>query len=238
MVVACIQINHLRVYNHMANAIEKIKSTKGLLEWVTITGEGKENLSNKMKYQANVVIDPQNNEADAALIAKMDAFWEENKPKGFKRKAKSMGYYLHDPVLDADGDPTYNDDGDKVFDKKGKMHLTFSTDTTFAKTGDVKKIKVFNAKANVVSLGDKSIGNGSIGYIAGAMAIYTSEKNGKILDAGVTLYLDAIQLTKFVEFTGSDPGFAADEEDEGGFTGVDADESGFEPEAQQAKVKL
>ncbi len=218
----------------MANAIEKIKSTKGELQWVTITGEGKENLSGKMKYQANVVIDPKNVAADAALVAKIDAFWEENKPKGFKRKAKSMGYYFHEPVLDADGDPTYDEDGKKIFNKEGKVHLTFSTDTVYAKTGDTKEIKVYNAKANVVSLGDKTIGNGSIGYIAGAMGIYTSEKNGKILDAGVTLYLDAIQLTKFVEFTGSDAGFAADE-DADGFTGVDADENGFEPEA---KVKL
>jgi hypothetical protein len=218
----------------MANAIEKIKSTKGELQWITITGEGKENLSGKMKYQANVVLDPKNVAADAALIAKIDTFWEDNKPKGFKRKAKSMGYYFNEPVLDADGDPTYDEDGKKIFNKNGKMHLTFSTDTVYAKTGDTKEIKVYNAKANIVSLGDKTIGNGSIGYIAGAMGIYTSEKNGKILDAGVTLYLDAIQLTKFVEFTGSDAGFAADE-DEDGFTGVDADENGFEPEA---KVKL
>lgn len=218
----------------MANAIEKIKSTKGELQWVTITGEGKENLSGKMKYQANVVLDPQNVPADAALVAKMDTFWEENKPKGFKRKPKSMGYYFNEPVLDVDGDPTYDEEGKKIFNKNGKVHLTFSTDTSYAKTGDIKEIKVYNAKANVVSLGDKTIGNGSIGYIAGAMGIYTSEKNGKILDAGVTLYLDAIQLTKFVEFTGSDAGFAADA-DEDGFTGVDADENGFEPEA---KVKL
>ena len=217
----------------MANAIEKIKSPKGELQWVTITGEGKENLSGKMKYQANIVIDPQNIPADQAIIDKIDAFWEENKPKTFKRKPKSTGYYFHDPVLDEDGEPTYNDDGKKIFDKKGKMHLTFSTDTTFP-SGDTKVVKTYNAKANVISLGDKSIGNGSIGYIAGAMGIYTSEKKGAIIDAGVTLYLNGIQLTKFVEFTGADDGFAADE-DEDGFTGVDADENDFEAEA---KVKL
>ena len=217
----------------MANAIEKIKSTKGLLEWVTISGEGKENLSGKMKYQANVVIDPQNNEADAALIAKIDRFWEENKPKGFKRKAKSMGYYYHDAVKDADGEPTYDEDGNKVFDKEGRVHLTFSTDTTFP-SGDTKVVKVYNAKANVISLGDKSIGNGSEGYIAGAMGIYKAEKGGKIIDAGVTLYLNGIQLTKFVEFTGADDGFEADED---GFMGVDADENEFEAE-ESPKVKL
>jgi len=222
----------------MANAIEKIKSPKGTFEWVTITGEGKENLSGKMKYQANIVLDPQNVPADQAIIDKIDAFWEENKPKNFKRKPKSTGYYFHDPVLDTDGDPTYDEDGKKVFDKEGKMHLTFSTDTTFP-SGDAKVVKTYNAKANIISLGDKSIGNGSEGYISGAMGIYTSEKNGKILEAGVTLYLNGIQLTKFVEFTGADDGFVA--EDEAGFTGVDADENEFEAEGtgnSPAKVKL
>lgn len=221
----------------MANAIEKIKSPKGLLEWVSITGEGKENLSGKMKYQANVVLDPHNNAVDAACIESIKAFWEANKPQGFKRPAKSLGFYFHDVVTDAAGDAVYDDEGKKVFNKEGKMHLTFSTDTTFAKTGDTKVIKIYNAKANVVSLGEKSIGNGSVGYIAGAMGIYTSEKGGKIVDAGVTLYLDAIQLTKFVEYTGADAGFAADEDAEDGFSGVDADENNFEPEAAP-KVKL
>tara|TARA_R110002153_G_scaffold249071_1_gene405322 strand:+ start:440 stop:1093 length:654 start_codon:yes stop_codon:yes gene_type:complete len=217
----------------MANAIEKIKTPKGNLEWVTISGEGKENLSGKMKYQANVVLDPTNVPAHQAIIDKIDAFWEENKPKGFTRKPKSTGYYFHDPILDEDGEPTYNDDGKKIFDKKGKVHLTFSTDTTFP-SGDAKVVKIYNAKANVVSLGDKSIGNGSIGYISGAMGIYEAKAKGKTIDAGVTLYLNGIQLTKFVEFTGADDGFAAEEEEDG-FTGVDADENSFEPEA---KVKL
>lgn len=218
----------------MANAIEKIKTPKGLLEWVTITGEGKENLSGKMKYQANVVLDPQNVPAHQAMIDKIDAFWKENKPKGFKRPPKSTGYYLHDVITDADGDAVYDEEtGKKVFDKEGKVHLTFSTDTTFP-SGDNKVVKVYNAKANVISLGDKSIGNGSEGYIAGAMGIYEAKQKGKTIDAGVTLYLNGIQLTKFVEFTGADDGFEA-EEDEDGFTGVDADENEFEAEA---KVKL
>jgi len=216
----------------MANAIEKIKSPKGTFEWVTISGEGKENLSGKMKYLANLVIDPQNVPAHQAIIDKIDAFWEENKPKGFKRKPKSTGYYFHDPVLDDDGEPTYDDEGKKVFDKKGKMHLTFSTDTTFP-SGDDKVVKVYNAKANVISLGDKSIGNGSEGYISGAMGIYTSQKNGKILDAGVTLYLNGLQLIKFVEFTGSDDGFESEDD---GFTGIENDDN-FEAESEP-KVKL
>ena len=217
----------------MANAIAKIKSSKGTLEWVTISGEGKENLSGKMKYQANVVLDPKNNPADQAIIDKIDAFWEENKPKGFARKPKSTGYYFHDAVLDEDGEPTYDDDGNKVFDKNGRMHLTFSTDTTFP-SGDPKVVKVYNAKANVISLGNKSIGNGSEGYIAGAMGIYEAKAKGKTIDAGVTLYLNGIQLTKFVEFTGADDGFEADED---GFMGVDADENEFEAE-ESPKVKL
>ena len=218
----------------MANALQKFKSTRGILEWVTITGEGKENLSGKMKYLANVVLDPKNNEADAACIKSINDFWAENKPKGFKKKAKSLGYRLHDPLLDEDGEETYDEDGNKLFDPEGRIHLTFATDTTYP-SGDPKVVKTYNAKANVISLGDKSIGNGSVGIISGMMGIYTSEKAGKILDAGVTLYLNGIQLIKFVEYDGADDGFDAVEDDDG-FTGIENDE-GFESE-ESANVRL
>jgi hypothetical protein len=206
----------------MSNAMQKFKSPKGTLEWVTISGEGKENLSGKLKYQADVVLDPKNNGVHQAAIDAIDAFWAENKPKGYRKKAKSLGYYLHDVEKDADGEPVFNEDGEKVFDPDGKVALKFSTDTVFAKSGDAKVIKIYNAKANVVSLGDKTIGNGSEGYISGMMAIYKNENKGVLVDAGVTLYLNAIQLTKFVAYEGADAGFEADE-DEGGFTGVDED---------------
>jgi len=54
---------------------------------------------------------------------------------------------------------------------------------------------------------------------------------GVLTDAGVTLYLDAIQLTKFVPYE-PDSGFdEVEDEDEGGWTGGDAD-TGITPEAE------
>ena len=68
------------------------------------------------------------------------------------------------------------------------------------------------------------IGNGSVGYIAGAMDIYKNEVRGKIMDAGVTLYLDEIKITKLVEFGGADPfGEESECDDEDAFTGEDID---------------
>ncbi len=209
----------------MAEVI-KLITPRGTLEWVTIDGEGKENLSGKMQYLANIVLDPQNVDTHKAVIDELDAYWAENKPADMgKRKAKSMGYYLHDPLLDDNGDKVLDDEDKVVYDPKGRVHLTFKTGTTFA-SGDPKVVKIYSAKNKIVSLGETKIGNGTEGHISGAYGIYANVKNKKTIDAGVTLYLNAIQIKKLVEFTGGDDGFGTSDE-EGGFTGVDED-AGFE----------
>ncbi len=204
------------------------------LAWIKITGEGEENMSGKLQYLASGIMDPKNNEADAAYIASIDAFWEENRPAE-KRKAKSKGYYLNDPLLDKDGNKQYDDDDKLIKDPDGKVLVTFKTGTTFP-DGKGKVVKIYNSKNKIVSLGDVSIGNGSEGHISGAMGIYINKVKNKIQDAGVTLYLDAIQLKKFIAYTGADAGFAADDEEEGGFTGVDED-AGFEGEEANTETK-
>ncbi len=193
-------------------SIQKITTPKGELEWVTITGEGKENLSGKMQYVASLILDPDNNKADKEFIASIDAFWDENKP--IKKDAKSLGYYAH-KVKDAEPDA----DGDATYTETGKVLLSFKTGISFP-DGSPKVVKTYNSKAKPVALGDIKIGNGSIGQIAGAMGIYqvNDPKGKKIIDAGVTLYLDSIKISKLVEFT-QDAGFDADEDSEDGFTG-------------------
>ncbi len=206
------------------------------LVWSKITGEGEENQSGKMQYLQSVILDPKNNKDDAATIAKIDAFWEENRPAE-KRKAKSMGYYLNDPLLDADGEKQYDEDDHLVRDPNGKIILTFKTGTTFP-DGKQKVVKIFSSKNKVISLGGQIIGNESEGIVSGAMGLYiVKSKQGKIQNAGVTLYLDAIQLKKFVPYEGDDAGFGASD-DEDGFTGVDDDGEGFEGEAGRANVRL
>lgn len=199
-------------------ALQKYVSPKGELRWVVIVGEGVENMSGKMQYKADLVIEP--GAVLDAFIAEVNAFWEDNKPKDFKKKPKSLGYMRCEKLLDDGGNPIKDDEDKFVYDQEGPIAISFKTATTFP-DGQTKVVKIRNAKGNVVSLGDKQIGNGSIGYIAGAMATYVNEVKGKVMDAGVTFYLDEIKLTKFVERTGKDP--FADQDEEEGWTGEDED---------------
>lgn len=202
-------------------AIEKTVTPKGELEWVIITGDGKENLNGQMQYVANLVLDPDNVPEHAAYIEKIKAYWEENKPKGMK-EPKSLGIYPHKVKTDET-----DDEGKPVYAEDGRTNLAFKTGTTFP-DGSPKVVKTFNSKAKEVQLGDTKIGNGSVGQISGAMNVYEVKgPKNKLIDAGVTLYLDAIKISKLVEFS-TDAGFAADddEEDEGfvgdeGWTGED-----------------
>ena len=91
---------------------------------------------------------------------------------------------------------------------------------------------MYNAKGKLVEVGDLKIGNGSVGVISGAMDIYTNKtKAGQIVDAGVTLYLDAIQIIKLNEYT-QDPGFeAVDDEDAWGGDEWTGEEESAAPEA-------
>lgn len=201
----------------MSDAIRKTKSPKGELRYVFITGEGKEDLQGNNKYSANVVLDDRIPE-HAAYMEEIRQFWAENKPKNID-EAKSLGIY---PVTEKD------DAGNKVT-VEHLFLLTYKTGTTYA-DGSPKKVKTYNSKAVQVDLGEQSIGNGSVGRIAGAMDIYTVKSpKGQIAQAGVTLYLDAIMLTKFVPYTGADV-FGEDDADGEGWTGADED-TGFEPEA-------
>jgi len=219
------------------NTIEKISTPKAKLAWVNISGEGKENLSGKTKYVATAIVP-----ADCQAVQAIKAFWDANKPAGFKSEPKSesvpkgyksIGIYPHK----VDSGRT-DEDGDKIYEVVDDLvELRFSTDTTFP-DGKPKVIQIYNSKNRKVSLPEGTqIGNDSVGCISGAMSIYTTEKAGKILDAGVTLYLNAIQILKLKEYE-ADAGFEAHDEEDGwtgdeGWTGET--EASVEPEA---KVKL
>ena len=51
--------------------MEKFKTPKGTLEWVIISGEGKENLSGKLQYTANLVLTPETDPQHQAFIEKV-----------------------------------------------------------------------------------------------------------------------------------------------------------------------
>lgn len=212
----------------MAN-IQKITTPRGLLEWVTITGEGKENLSGKMKYTASIVLP-----ADNPIFDKIRAFWNDNKPAGFKKDAKSLGIYPHSIATDE-----VDEEGNKIYDEDpDNLVLRFSTDTTFP-DGKAKVIGIYNAKGRKVALPEGTmVGNGTEGCIAGAMGIYENKKNGKVLDAGVTLYLNDLQIIKLVEYS-QDAGFEAQDDD--GWSGEDDSWAGATEEKSEentAKPRL
>ena len=196
----------------------KIVTPLGDLEWINIDGEGVENLSGKMVYRASLVLDGDKAEA---LKAKIDTFWKENKPSGFKKPAKSLGYKDH----------TVKNQETDEYEETGKTVFTFSTATTFP-DGQAKVIKTYNAKNRVVALGETKIGNGSKGAISGVMAIYGPTKTK---EAGVSLYIDAIQITKLVEFS-QDAGFGA-VDDEDGWTGDDHDFQSAD-DSENGKVRI
>lgn len=182
-----------------------IETPRGEFLWVVISGEGKENLSGKLQYKVDLLLEGQDAED---LKAKIDAYWAENKPKDFKKAPKSTGYYEH-------AIPTGEvaEDGTKVMAPTGKTLFSFKTDTLWP-DGKQKIIPVKNSKGNTVVLGETKIGNGSIGRIAGAVGIYTvkAPKGTSIIDAGTTLYLNAIKLLKLEEYVGG-PEFSESDED-------------------------
>lgn len=186
---------------------QKFVTPIGDLAWIFITGKGKKDLQDNDRFVASVEFKEDSAE-HKQVAAMLDKFWEENKPKGAKMKSNG----LHQ-VKDKEGNLT------------GRISLSFWTGTTYP-DGTAKVIKLFNAKGAEVSIGSKKIGNGSRGAISGVMAIYDNGPAAR----GVTLYLNAIQLTKFVEYN-DDAGFAT-VADEDGWTGED-EESGFEPQASE-----
>ncbi len=175
---------------------------KGELVWVFIDGKGKKDLNGNDRYTASLRL--KNDSKELKEITKLiDTFWEDHKPKG-KKGYKSNGIREE-----------FKKDDEGVEQETGYHLVNFWTGISFPDGSD-KVIKIFRAKKMggqivqaEVNLGSKKIGNGSTGYISGAMDIY--DQGGK--NCGVTLYLNGIQLVKLVEFTGTMVLATPDEDD-------------------------
>lgn len=125
------------------------------------------------------------------LVDKIDNLWDEHKPKGAK-DPKSTGYRFKD----------------------GEFVFTFKTKTTY-QSGDPKLIDVYNAKAQKIQLEDR-IGNGSKGCVSGVAAVY----DAGVAARGVTMYLNAVQLTHLIKYEGGST-FASQEGDFEGTEGTE-----------------
>lgn len=190
---------------------EHVPTKESELRWVFIDQPGKPNLQDKMCLNATLVLKTASKGCEALKTA-IEDFWDENKPSGAK-KAKSFGW--RDEV-DDDEKPT------------GETSFSFWTSATWP-DGKPHIIDIYNAKGSKIALGGKKIGNGSFGAISGVMGIYDQG----VAARGVTLYLNAIQLTQFLEFS-QDAGFG---EEEGDFDGVATEFDGTSEEEPEGEAK-
>lgn len=165
-------------------ATKQFKSKVGNLSWVIIDGAGKDNYNRDGKvFTASVSFEPDSPECEE-MMAKIDSFWEDNKPNR-RATPKSIGY-KKEQTKDADGD--YVDTGNIVF--------TFTTNTTFP-DGHKQVVQILNSAGRPISLRGKKIGNGSVGVLHGTLGMYNAKS-----ESGVSIYLRAVQLAKLVEHMG------------------------------------
>lgn len=209
------------------------------LNWVFIDAPGKPAMD-PTKPNRKVVSLYASIEKAQPLIDFIEEYWNENKGKGWN--AKSLGFSVEKKLKeggDVDNENHYIATGNVIFnfwtganwpekDKSGKK---------LANGGQDRVIDIYTAKGAKTSLGNKKIGNGSKGAVSSTCTIYENGTGPKA-NRGVTLYLNAIQLTKFVEFS-ADAGFKA-QDDEDAFAGVEETFEGTkaEPAVEQAKPRL
>ena len=166
------------------------KATKigpGALSWIFINGDGALNdlkIPPAYEYKATIILPK---EKAQPYIDELTAFWEEY---AGQKPAKSLGFK---DELDENKKPT------------GNVTFTFKTNTAFKQKDGTEKpaiVRVFRGNGQEITdsfhAADKKAGNGSEGVLHGVMAIY-DRKTG----SGVTLYLSAVQFTKFKPYMGA-----------------------------------
>ena len=188
-----------------------IATPVGELYYVNISGQGKQNY-NEDGYNYVATVNLSGDKAEKLKTTINEVLGEVK--KGETLKSKGYRELLGDDEVIYT--PTKNTAArDALAKPTGIFAFTFSTQTTFD-DGKTKKISVFNS-ANPpirINIGDKKIGNGSEGALSGKCKRYSRGPTNQ-KDVGVSLFLNAVQLTKFVEYV-EDAGFEAQE---GGFTG-------------------
>jgi len=169
---------------------KNIKVGPAELRWVMINGEGSLNDMGdtpRYEYKATAILP-----LDKAkpFMDELDKFWLEYNG-GKKVKAKSMGYKIEE---------------DEEGNKTGMVTFTFKTNTKFVKADGTEQptvVRVFRANGQEITKqfheAEKKAANGSEGILHGISAIYDRNAAAR----GITLYLSAVQFTKFIEYQGS-----------------------------------
>jgi len=193
------------------------------LSWVNIAGQGKLKMNKEdngepsnYNYTATVIYPD-----EAAMKvdkAKFDKFWRDNKPAGCTKQNYDMFKPEMVADLDAQGNEQHDEDDALIKKATGRWTLAAKTITHWPRDGKQNKIKVLRGNGNPLDIGDKVIGEGSIGVIHGSVGINAYSGN-----EGLAFYLNAVQLKKFVEYTGSDDTQADDLGDDEGLEDVEMD---------------
>jgi hypothetical protein len=186
---------------------QKVTTPLGELMYVSVRGTGVLNYDgDDYEYKASIKLSKKDGKKFEKEILK---FFADNAPSSIEKPANKI--------------VRKTEDGDYLF--------TFKTKTTF----DDKPVKVgiYNSKSEERELPDGvGIGNGSIGAIRGQLSVYTNGK-GKSLKAGVSMFLNNIQLAKFVPYI-PDSGF---EEVDGDFEDFDAELPAPKKDKKEKKKK-
>lgn len=153
------------------------------------------------------------------LTEMLDKIWADAVDEKRLKKSTKPSSPIYKELEDDDGDLT------------GIIAFRFKTNA-FYKEKEVK-IPIYNAQGIEVSLGNENIGNGSRGAVHFTTNVY--EFGGKY---GLSLYLAAVQLTKFVAYKQVDIETSSIEDEEGdNFTGNEVNDSPYE-EAEGTDTKI
>ena len=155
----------------------------GEIRWAYLNGQGSLNDMGdapRYEYKATVVLPK---EKAAPFIKQLKAFWEEYAGKG--AKYKSLGFKE---------------------EEDGTVSFTFKTNTSFKQKDGSEKptvIRIFRANGQEITdsfhAAEKKAANGSEGVVHGVAAVYDRNAAAR----GLTLYLSAVQFTKFQEYKGA-----------------------------------
>lgn len=189
----------------MAQVKLALKTPLSELLFVNVSGKGKKKYDPQgllsdddvanFQYTATACLTKE--QADG-LIATLSEFWKNNKPAGATKQKYDLVKPEMKKVLDKNGEPTKDEDGAFVTEPTGMFLFQAKTGTHWA-DGKSNVIKVLRGNGQPLDLGDKVIGDGSEGVIHCSIGV-----NGFKGNEGLLAYLTAVQLKKYVPYTGSE----------------------------------
>lgn len=194
---------------------------KGELAWVFVTGDGRENYNRDgYVYTASIIWDE---ETGNKVIKQITEFYKSVKVEK-KSQQGTLGFTFGVRIGDNDETFVKSDDiaemesDDTDFEKTGRVQMQFQTNREF--NGKRTVVPIYNSKAKRVDLPEgTSIGNGSMGSLQVTIMHGTNERKQFL-----SRYLNGVQVTKLVEYTGAND-FEAEDDDDDGWTGEE--DSGF-----------